>query len=45
MKHKSKIVVFGKGDIAQIANYYFDIDSNYEVVAFTLDKELSLIHI
>lgn len=34
---KEKIVVFGKGDIAQIANYYFDIDSNYEVVAFTLD--------
>lgn len=27
------------GEIAQIANYYFDIDSDYEVVAFTLDKE------
>jgi sugar O-acyltransferase (sialic acid O-acetyltransferase NeuD family) len=35
---KEKIVVFGYGDIAQIANYYFDIDSNYEVVAFTLDR-------
>jgi sugar O-acyltransferase (sialic acid O-acetyltransferase NeuD family) len=36
---KEKIVVFGYGDIAQIANYYFDIDSNYEVVAFTLDRD------
>jgi len=36
---KEKIVLFGKGDIAEIANYYFEIDSNYEVVAFTLDKE------
>jgi sugar O-acyltransferase (sialic acid O-acetyltransferase NeuD family) len=36
---KEKIVVFGTGDIAQIANYYFDIDSNYEVEAFTVDRE------
>ena len=35
----NKIVIFGMGEIAQIANYYFDIDSDYEVVAFTLDKE------
>lgn len=35
---KQKIVVFGTGDIAQIANYYFDIDSEYEVVAFTVDS-------
>jgi len=35
----AKIVIFGTGDIAQIANYYFDIDSEYEVVAFTVDKE------
>ncbi|MAJ05356.1 MAG: acetyltransferase [Flavobacteriales bacterium TMED84] len=34
-----KIVIFGMGEIAQIANYYFQIDSPYEVVAFTLDKE------
>lgn len=34
-----KIVIFGMGEIAQIANYYFDIDSDFEVVAFTLDKE------
>jgi sugar O-acyltransferase (sialic acid O-acetyltransferase NeuD family) len=36
---KEQIIIFGKGDIAQIANYYFEIDSDYEVVAFTLDKE------
>ena len=35
---KEKIIIFGTGDIAQIANYYFDIDSKYEVVAFTIDS-------
>lgn len=33
----AKLVVFGTGDIAQIANYYFEIDSEHEVVAFTVD--------
>lgn len=36
---KEKIIIFGMGDIAQIANYYFEIDSDYEVVAFTVDRE------
>lgn len=36
---KEKLVIFGTGDIAQIANYYFEIDSNYQVVAFTVDKD------
>ncbi len=35
----SKIIVFGTGDVAQIAKYYFDIDSPYQVVAFTLDAK------
>ncbi|PIY09626.1 MAG: sugar O-acyltransferase [Flexibacter sp. CG_4_10_14_3_um_filter_32_15] len=35
----SKIIIFGTGDIAQIANYYFDIDSEHEVVAFTVNQE------
>ena len=35
---KEKIIIFGTGDIAQIANYYFEIDSGYEVVAFTVDS-------
>ncbi|WP_017260207.1 acetyltransferase [Pedobacter arcticus] len=34
----AKIIIFGTGDIAQIANYYFDIDTEHEVVAFTVDK-------
>lgn len=34
----SKIIIFGTGDIAQIAKYYFDIDSEHEVVAFTVDQ-------
>lgn len=33
----NKLIIFGTGDIAQIANYYFEIDSTYEVVAFTAD--------
>jgi len=37
MKMK-KLIIFGTGDIAQIANYYFNIDSDYEVVGFTVDK-------
>jgi sugar O-acyltransferase (sialic acid O-acetyltransferase NeuD family) len=34
----AKLILFGTGDIAQLANYYFDIDSDYEVVAFTVNK-------
>jgi len=33
-----KLVVFGAGDIAQLAHYYFRTDSEYEVVAFTVDE-------
>ncbi|PWB21716.1 acetyltransferase [Flavobacterium sp. HTF] len=41
MKTK-KVVIFGTGDIAQLAKYYFDIDSTYEVVGFTVDKDYCL---
>jgi sugar O-acyltransferase (sialic acid O-acetyltransferase NeuD family) len=34
----AKIIIFGTGDIAQIVNYYFDIDSEHEVIAFTVDQ-------
>ena len=34
-----KLIIFGHGDIAQIAKDYFTDDSDYDVVAFTLDKE------
>ncbi|MGI9192436.1 MAG: acetyltransferase [Chitinophagaceae bacterium] len=36
--NKEKIIVFGTGDIAQLAHYYFTHDSNFEVVAFTVDR-------
>jgi len=32
-----KLVVFGSGDIGQLAHYYFTNDSDYDVVAFTVD--------
>jgi sugar O-acyltransferase (sialic acid O-acetyltransferase NeuD family) len=34
---KKPLVIFGYGDIAELAHYYFSTDSNYEVVAFTVD--------
>lgn len=34
---KKPLVIFGSGDLAQLAHYYFSTDSNYEVVAFTVD--------
>ena len=34
---KKPLVIFGAGDIAQLANYYFSTDSNYEIVAFAAD--------
>lgn len=37
--NKEKIIVFGTGDIAQLAHFYFSTDSPYEVVAFTVDKD------
>ena len=42
MKGKQKmkrIVIFGTGIIAQLADFYFDKDSAYEVAAFTADKQ------
>jgi sugar O-acyltransferase (sialic acid O-acetyltransferase NeuD family) len=32
-----KLVIFGLGDIAQLAHFYFTKDSPYEVAAFTVD--------
>jgi sugar O-acyltransferase (sialic acid O-acetyltransferase NeuD family) len=34
---RQPLVVFGAGDIAELAHYYFSHDSTYEVVAFTVD--------
>ncbi|WP_025662195.1 acetyltransferase [Rhizobium sp. IBUN] len=33
-----KLVIFGTGDIAEIAHSYFTADSDYDVVAFTVDE-------
>ena len=34
---KKPLVIFGTGDIAQLAHFYFGTDSEHEVVAFTVD--------
>lgn len=36
---KKPLIIFGAGDIAQLAHYYFTTDSDYEVVAFTVDAD------
>jgi sugar O-acyltransferase (sialic acid O-acetyltransferase NeuD family) len=35
----SQVVVFGTGTLAQLVDFYFDIDSDHDTVAFTADKE------
>jgi len=34
-----KLVIFGSGDMAELSHYYFSNDSEYEVVAFTVDRD------
>ena len=34
-----KLVIFGSGEIAELAYYCFNTDSDYEIVAFTIDEE------
>lgn len=34
---KKPLVIFGTGDIAELAHYYFSADSDYKVSAFTVD--------
>jgi sugar O-acyltransferase (sialic acid O-acetyltransferase NeuD family) len=35
----AKLIIFGAGDIARLAHYYFTRDSEHEVVAFTVDRK------
>jgi sugar O-acyltransferase (sialic acid O-acetyltransferase NeuD family) len=35
---KKKLIIFGNLDLAQLAHYYFTHDSEYEVAAFTVDR-------
>ena len=37
MNKTKKLVVFGSGEIASLARFYFEHDSDYAVVAFTVD--------
>ncbi len=36
---KKPLIIFGLGDIAQMAYYYFKNDSSYEIVAFCVDAQ------
>src|SRR5262249_54152206 len=35
----AKLVIFGAGDIARLAHYYFERDSEHEVVGFVVDRD------
>lgn len=37
MGHKKLLVIFGTGEIGELAKYYFENDSPYKVVGFTAD--------
>ena len=39
MPKSKRVILFGTGDLALIAHEYFTNDSDYEVVAFTVDRE------
>lgn len=39
MPKRKPLVIFGSAEIAALAKYYFDLDSDYRVVAFTVDDE------
>ena len=36
---KKSLVIFGSGDVAELAHYYFTTDSDYEVAGFALDRD------
>lgn len=38
MRKNKKLVIFGNEKMAQLANFYFTKDSDYEICAFTVDK-------
>ena len=37
--NKKSLVIFGTAEMASLAKYYFNNDSNYKVVAFTIDDD------
>jgi sugar O-acyltransferase (sialic acid O-acetyltransferase NeuD family) len=38
---QKQLVIFGTAEIAKLAQYYFDNDSDYKVVAFTVDDDFA----
>jgi sugar O-acyltransferase (sialic acid O-acetyltransferase NeuD family) len=36
--NKQKVIIFGTGQLASLAHFYFKNDTNYDIVAFTIDK-------
>jgi sugar O-acyltransferase (sialic acid O-acetyltransferase NeuD family) len=36
---KRKLVIFGFGDLGEVAHHYFKTDTDYDVAAFTLDRD------
>lgn len=38
-KETKKVIIFGKGELAELSNFYFTNDSNYQVRAFTIDRD------
>jgi len=38
-KKTKKLLIFGAAEIAELAKFYFDLDSSYQVVAFVVDDE------
>ena len=36
---KIKVIIFGIGEISQIAHHYLKEDKRYEILGFTMDQE------
>ena len=39
IESNKKLIIFGTGEIAELAKYYFEMDSDYTVVAFCADDD------
>lgn len=35
----TRLIIFGTGDIAELAHHYFSVDSDYEVIGFAVDRQ------
>lgn len=39
MTKSRPLVIFGLGDVSEVARHYFESDSDYKIVAYTVDRE------